>query len=115
MGIRLLREGREGRNGNIDAPDSKHQCSSHKESTRLAPRAIGEIGDWLTINQRKVLASKTWVGRRRQVMSYEVLGYQDDYYYYLVPSALRTSGEKQLFGTSSTGTTSQDGNKRGVQ
>ena len=75
-----------------------------KESTRLAPRAIAEIRDWLTINQRKIAYIKDLLGEEDEhveaSMSYELLGFQDDYYYYIVPSALRDFLEKNNFSPS---------------
>jgi hypothetical protein len=74
-----------------------------KESTRLAPRAMAEIRDWLTINQRKIMFIRELTdedGERAENPSYEVLGYQDDYYYYIVPSALRDFLEKNNFSPS---------------
>lgn len=76
-----------------------------KESTRLAPRAIAEIRDWTTINQRKFLYIKDLLDEEEEesvesTQSYEVLGYQDDYYYYIVPSALRDFLEKNNFSPS---------------
>jgi len=75
-----------------------------KESTRLAPRAIAEIRDWLTINQRKIAYIKDLLGEEDEhveaSLSYELLGFQDDYYYYIVPSALRDFLEKNNFSPS---------------
>ena len=75
-----------------------------KESTRLAPRAIAEIRDWLTINQRKIAYIKDLLDEEDEhveaSLSYELLGYQDDYYYYIVPSALRDFLEKNNFSPS---------------
>lgn len=77
-----------------------------KESTRLAPRATQEIRDWLTINQKKFPFLKDSVyddeEKPAETPSYEILGYQDESYYYIVPSALRDFLEKNNFSSSAT-------------
>ena len=85
-----------------------------KENTRLAPRAIREIQDWLEANQSKVLpitiSIRPWKEGQDEeaelkkdfVPNHDIFGYSDDKYYYIIPSVLRDFLEKKNFSASAT-------------
>lgn len=80
-----------------------------KESTRLAPRAINEIRDWLEGNQSKIVklsaVGSPWADNNSSheyVPNHEVLGYSDNDYYYMIPSAIRDFLEKRNFSATAT-------------